>query len=148
MLSPCSQAETTENEDCAVACPPGWTYFESHCYIFIHRQKDWADAERSCTVIGGNLASLPNSKVYGFIRNIIHTSTGKHTTTWVGGYDATKEGVWLWSDGSRFVFKGWHRGEPNNAGGENCMGINFRGRNYVNDAKCRQRKSFICAKPL
>ncbi|CAK6978194.1 galactose-specific lectin nattectin-like [Scomber scombrus] len=75
--------------DCHV-CPPGWTRFEHHCYMFNHVEKDWADAEHACTSHGGNLASLPNTKVYNFIRAIIHASTGKHTITWVGGYDATK----------------------------------------------------------
>ena len=41
-----------------------------------------------------------------------------------------QEGVWKWSDGKKFDFNGWHKGEPNNSGGaENCMEINFRGKN-------------------
>ncbi|XP_062283169.1 galactose-specific lectin nattectin-like [Scomber scombrus] len=135
---------------CFIRLSPRYIRFP---YIAINRSPDQVGLPevpniRACTLIGGNLASLPNTKVYNFIRAIIHRSTGKHTVTWVGGYDAAKEGLWLWSDGSKFSFKGWHRGEPNNAGGENCMGINFRGRNYVNDARCRQKKSFICAKAL
>ncbi|XP_062283172.1 galactose-specific lectin nattectin-like [Scomber scombrus] len=134
--------------DCHV-CPPGWTQFGNHCYMFNHVEKDWADAEHACTSHGGNLASLPNTKVYNFIRAIIHASTGKHTITWVGGYDATKDGVWLWSDGSKFDFKGWHSGEPNNAGGhENCMEINFREKDFVNDVNCGFKRSFICGKSL
>ncbi|XP_053174056.1 galactose-specific lectin nattectin-like [Scomber japonicus] len=135
--------------DCHV-CPPGWTQFEHHCYMFNHDEKDWADAERACTLHGGNLASLPNTKVYNFIRNIIHASTGKHTVTWVGGYDAAKNGVWLWSDGSKFDFKGWHSGEPNNSGtgGENCMEINFRDQEFVNDINCGSKLSFMCGKKL
>lgn len=38
--------------------------------------------------------------------------------------------MWEWSDGSKFDFSGWHKGEPNNAGsGEHCMEMNFRGTN-------------------
>ncbi|XP_062283173.1 galactose-specific lectin nattectin-like [Scomber scombrus] len=135
-------------EDCHV-CPPGWTQFENHCYVFGHVEKDWADAEHACTLSGGNLASIPNTKVYNFIRDIIHRLTGKHTVAWVGGYDATKEGVWLWSDGSKFDFKGWSSGEPNNAGGhENCLEINFREKDLVNDVNCGLKRSFVCAKSL
>ena len=42
-----------------------------------------------------------------------------------------QESVWLWSDGSKFDFKGWAKGEPNNAGGENCMEMNFMGTNWL-----------------
>ncbi|KAK1891496.1 Galactose-specific lectin nattectin [Dissostichus eleginoides] len=56
------------------------------------------------------------------------------------------EGAWMWSDGSRFSFRHWGRGEPNNhRGREDCMEMNFRGRNYVNDANCRDRLGFVCS---
>ena len=41
-----------------------------------------------------------------------------------------QEGEWRWTDGSKFEWNVWHKGEPNNAGtGEHCMEINFRGKN-------------------
>ncbi|XP_041654465.1 ladderlectin-like [Cheilinus undulatus] len=98
-----------------------------------------------CTSLGGNLASIQTSEEYTFIRDMIKKTTKSHKETWVGGYDAPKEGVWLWSDGSQFVFTDWARGEPNNRWGEDCMEINFRGRDYINDADCRLEKCLVCA---
>ncbi|KAM6981883.1 galactose-specific lectin nattectin-like [Tautogolabrus adspersus] len=127
-------------------CPPGWTNFDTRCYLFQLSEKEWSDAERHCTSLGGNLASIQTSGEYNFLRGLIHKATNTHKETWVGGYDSPKTNVWLWSDGSQFDFKGWARGEPNDyAGGEGCMEMNLRGGDYVNDAKCNQKQSFVCA---
>ncbi|XP_074538582.1 galactose-specific lectin nattectin-like [Halichoeres trimaculatus] len=105
--------------------------------------------ERHCTLLGGNLASIQSEAEYDFIRGVVLKAAGRHQESWVGGYDAAKEGVWLWSDGSQFEFKRWGKGEPNNRWfGEGCMEINLKGRDFVNDAKCSQEQPFICAKDL
>ncbi|CAJ1084350.1 C-type mannose receptor 2-like [Xyrichtys novacula] len=114
-------------ENCCKVCPAGWAQFGSACYIYYHSAMAWADAEKFCTSIGGNLASVHSKDEYLYLRNAVLRTTGQHSTAWLGGYDAAKEGVWLWSDGSKFDFKFWAKGEPNNAGGhENCMEMNFR----------------------
>ncbi|KAM6981885.1 galactose-specific lectin nattectin-like [Tautogolabrus adspersus] len=129
----------------ADCCPAGWTDFENRCYLFQPSEKEWSDAERHCTSLGGNLASIQTSGEYNFLRDLIHKATNTHKETWVGGYDAPKNNVWLWSDGSQFDFKGWAQGEPNDVGGEGCMEMNFKGGDYVNDIKCNQKQSFVCA---
>ncbi|XP_051281755.1 galactose-specific lectin nattectin-like [Dicentrarchus labrax] len=137
-------------ECCETAtCPPGWTQFNLRCYLFNKDEKDWADAERLCNSFDGNLASLRTQSEYTFIRDLIYKVTNSHKTTWVGASDKVKEGVWLWSDGSNFVFNGWANGEPNNYnGGEGCMEINLGGKDFVNDGKCTRKNSFVCAKDL
>uniref|UniRef100_A0A3Q3GL15 C-type lectin domain-containing protein n=1 Tax=Labrus bergylta TaxID=56723 RepID=A0A3Q3GL15_9LABR len=133
----------------ALTCPQGWIYFDKSCYLFQFTPMDWADAERHCTAIGGNLPSVHASDQYSFLRNTIHQLTGQHRGAWLGGYDAVKEGVWLWSDGSLFDFKHWAKGEPNDRSGKtNCMEMNFRGRDYINDTACNQKRSFFCEKNL
>uniref|UniRef100_UPI0037E7899B galactose-specific lectin nattectin-like n=1 Tax=Semicossyphus pulcher TaxID=241346 RepID=UPI0037E7899B len=127
-------------------CPPGWTKFDTRCFQFHFKERDWADAEYHCTSIGGNLASIQTTGEYTFLRDLIYTVTNSHKTTWVGGNDAVKEGVWLWSDGKHFGFSGWGKGEPSNHGGEGCMEMNFREKDYINDAKCQEKNSFVCAR--
>ncbi|MEQ2297189.1 hypothetical protein AMECASPLE_032279 [Ameca splendens] len=128
-------------------CPAGWTWYEGRCFQFVNAEKSWADAERHCNVLDGNLASFHSTNEYEFIRGVIHKATGRHTTSWAGGHDGVQEGFWMWSDGSKFVFRSWGPNEPNSNGGdEDCMDINLRGTNYVNDEKCTMKLPFICAR--
>ncbi|XP_026222708.1 galactose-specific lectin nattectin-like [Anabas testudineus] len=136
-----------EDGDCCVSCPPGWTQFENNCYIFYFSAKDWADAEVACIAVGGNLAPVHNKEQLTFIEEMIKRSTGSEVPSWLGGHDAVKEGVWLWSDGSKFDYKFWSAGEPSNGGGaENCMVNAFSGK--ANDLNCQNKKSYVCGKSL
>ncbi|XP_074537094.1 galactose-specific lectin nattectin-like [Halichoeres trimaculatus] len=130
------------------ACPTGWTPFGDHCYAFHFSHKDWADAEVSCVKLGGNLASVHSKEQYDFLKTLIRTLTGGDPQTWVGGYDAVKEGVWLWSDGSSFAdFKFWGPTQPSNYRGmENCMELNWRG--AINDIGCNARLHYVCGMRL
>ncbi|KAK2818507.1 hypothetical protein Q5P01_024068 [Channa striata] len=125
----------------------GWTKFGDKLYRFYNTPMEWSDAERFCTNLDANLAPLLTPDIYNFIRQIIVRATGTNTDTWVGGTDASKRGVWLWSSGAKFAFNKWGPGEPNNFfGDENCMQINLRGQDYVNDVSCNWRMPFVCAK--
>ncbi|XP_037540520.1 galactose-specific lectin nattectin-like [Nematolebias whitei] len=131
------------------SCPSGWTRHGKRCFLFMRHQYDWASSERTCHRLGGNLASFHSRSDYDFLRNLAYRATGYHPRTWVGASDAVQEGFWMWSDGSRFDYVSWGRGEPNNAGGrENCMEINLFGGDYTNDMSCSMRNNFICAKAL
>merc|ERR1711980_14060 len=132
-----------ESDPC---CPSGWTQLGQRCYRFYRRALPWGYAERSCTYVGANLASIQSSKDHGLLRGFIRKAAGNRPV-WLGGYDAPTEGVWLWSDGSKFAFRGWARREPNGRRRENCMEI-YAGRNYVNDARCYYRRYYVCAKPM
>ncbi|XP_028254256.1 galactose-specific lectin nattectin-like [Parambassis ranga] len=125
-------------------CPSGWSLLLGRCYLFDKTERDWTDAELSCLSRGGNLASFRSPDEYITLRQFVLKATGKHTTSWVGGHDAVKEGVWLWSDGSKHVFTAWGQGEPNDVGGEDCMEINFTEQNYVNDASCALKRPSVC----
>uniref|UniRef100_A0A673BUW4 C-type lectin domain-containing protein n=1 Tax=Sphaeramia orbicularis TaxID=375764 RepID=A0A673BUW4_9TELE len=123
-------------------CPSGWAVFDGRCYLFNMQEKEWIDAELTCTSLGANLASLRDIRVLKFITDMIYTATGSSKKTWVGGHDA--EGLWLWSDGSHFAFKDWAKGEPNNENGkEHCMEMNFKGKLHS-----KQNENFIIYKLL
>uniref|UniRef100_A0A3B3TZ68 Ladderlectin-like n=1 Tax=Poecilia latipinna TaxID=48699 RepID=A0A3B3TZ68_9TELE len=71
-------------------CPAGWSWFEHRCFVFVPYQMTWAAAEKHCLSMDSHLASYHSREEYNFIRNLIHKATGKHTTSWVGGYDSAQ----------------------------------------------------------
>ncbi|XP_039662058.1 galactose-specific lectin nattectin-like [Perca fluviatilis] len=132
----------------APCCPPDWTQFGSRCFAFYSEPKTWIDGENFCISAGGNLASLHSDAEHKFVKDIIFKVTNTQKTCWIGGFDAVKEGTWMWTDGSKFDYKIWNAGEPNNYGGaENCLTMNWDGANW-NDLACTNQNSFVCSKNL
>uniref|UniRef100_A0A3P9N544 Galactose-specific lectin nattectin-like n=1 Tax=Poecilia reticulata TaxID=8081 RepID=A0A3P9N544_POERE len=132
--------------DCS--CPTGWSQYGKRCFLFQNTQKDWASAERTCNDFGANLASIHDNNEHDFLKKLVKTETGSFQRTWVGGHDAEKEGVWLWSDGSKFDYNKWSSGQPDNTGSnEHCLAINYEDPTYLwNDAPCTFKYVSICAK--
>uniref|UniRef100_UPI0037E8A3A4 galactose-specific lectin nattectin-like n=1 Tax=Semicossyphus pulcher TaxID=241346 RepID=UPI0037E8A3A4 len=136
-------------KDCCKACPVGWTELNSRCYMFFYEEKDWSGAEDTCIKEKGNLASMHSEKDYSLLRKLVKQATGTDKQTWIGGYDAVKEGHWKWSDGTPFDFTKWGNGEPNNyRKGEHCMELNYSERDHLNDTLCDKINSFICVRDL
>ncbi|XP_053703779.1 galactose-specific lectin nattectin-like [Synchiropus splendidus] len=138
------EAEARPDEE---MCPSGWSQYGCSCFKFFGGGKRWADAELDCIKQGGNLASIHSDAEHQFVRDLIRSSSGGNKRTYVGGHDLHKEGLWAWSDGSKFSFPGWHKGEPNNHGrGEDCMELNFH---YGgNDIPCNLARPYVCSKPV
>ncbi|XP_029912171.1 galactose-specific lectin nattectin-like [Myripristis murdjan] len=128
-------------------CPFGWTKFGSRCFNFNYNSKIWADAERTCISFGGNLASVHSLEELNLLKAWMNRVTSHLAQTWIGGHDAVKEGVWLWSDGSSLNFTQWAHGQPNNSGDEDCVEILWRSSTWY-DSKCTHSRPFICAKRL
>ncbi|XP_053174063.1 galactose-specific lectin nattectin-like [Scomber japonicus] len=123
-----TQSATDNSDEQVSRCPSGWTQFGSRCFIFHRHGRTWNDAENLCISIGGNLASIHSADENAFLSDLIFRVSGHRHHTWIGGYDAVKEGTWLWSDGSKFNYFRWYLREPNNHGGrENCIEMNFGG---------------------
>ncbi|XP_039674645.1 galactose-specific lectin nattectin-like [Perca fluviatilis] len=127
-------------------CPNGWTPFGSRCFAFYIQTKTWIDAETFCQTAGGTLASIRSAEEHAFIKDFIFQVTGTHRASWIGGFDAVKEGWWMWTDGSKFNYKSWNAGEPNSGGVENCLTMNW-GVNW-NDWVCTNQAAFVCSKNL
>ncbi|XP_050994834.1 ladderlectin-like [Labeo rohita] len=125
-------------------CPSGWEKFETRCFKFFNDSKTWAEAERQCIDLGGNLVSVHNQATHNFLKNFLKNANGIRRT-WIGAYDATQENIWFWSDGSPFAYSNWQTGEPNNSGGaENCVEMGNSAHQRWNDAHCSALLNFIC----
>ena len=64
------------------------------------------------------------------------SASGAVDNHWIGLNDMSREGGFIWSDGSAVAYVNWDDGEPNNSGEEDC-GLILAGKGGVwNDAKC------------
>ncbi|KAK7933324.1 hypothetical protein WMY93_004220 [Mugilogobius chulae] len=130
------------------SCADDWTRFGSRCFKYIQETKTWIDAEKSCQTLGANLASIHSAEENDFILDMIQKETGARTRTWIGGSDAAKEGIWLWTDGSVWDYTAWHSGEPNNvANNEHSLMVNLHSTpKFWNDFPGSHALFYMCAK--
>ncbi|XP_038164190.1 galactose-specific lectin nattectin-like isoform X2 [Cyprinodon tularosa] len=131
----------------SASCSSGWSEYNGNCYHYVSMPLDWASAEKHCMSMGGHLASVHNLREYHQIQNVIRMATYGSGLTWVGGSNAQKTSIWLWSDGSQFHYTNWCRGQPNNLGrGQHCLEINLDAAKCWNDRQCGERRPSVCAK--
>ncbi|XP_041933423.1 C-type mannose receptor 2-like [Alosa sapidissima] len=143
------QSETRTEDSSALrgSCPKDWELYGQRCFRFISTARTWAEAERFCLLLGGHLASVHSVAEYHFIQGLIVTQTHDSTPSWIGGSDAQQNGIWFWSDGSRFTFTLWNPSEPNNVNGaEHCLHMNWGGGLGWNDIPCSQIHPSVCAR--
>ena len=118
----------------------------SQGFAFINQQKPFNDALAYCRDNFHDLASIHNDEEFSNVASICPDDYG----CWIGGTDATAEGVWTWTDGSEWDYQKWKVGEPNNFGfdpliegsGEHHLQIDANGFNdYTGSSPLR----FICS---
>ncbi|KAM8830443.1 galactose-specific lectin nattectin-like [Synchiropus picturatus] len=125
-------------------CCAGWTKFGDRCYQYVSTSADFATAEATCISKGGNLVTVRTKAELDQIREYLRSLTGKDTKIWTGGHDGVKEGVWMWTDGSKFGSPPWAPGQPDNwKNNEHCMELNFR--RALNDFPCHVKRTYICS---
>ncbi|CAB1320991.1 unnamed protein product [Coregonus sp. 'balchen'] len=109
-------------------CPTGWFQLGSHCFKYIENARTWPLAERHYVSLGANLVSVHSSAEDQFLQVVVGCKAGGFSPTWIGGFYAVQDRLWFWSDGSKFDYQNWKKGEPNNSGGrEPCMVMNWGG---------------------
>ncbi|XP_045897873.1 ladderlectin-like [Micropterus dolomieu] len=127
-------------------CSIRWSEINGRCFLFVPRAMTWSQAERNCQSLGANLASVRGAEEYHQIQRLISDSTHGNTLAWLGATDAAQEGVWFWSDGTPFAFSYWCRGEPNNAGYQHCLQMNYGGDKCWDDLRCNYHLPSVCVK--
>ncbi|XP_031417188.1 ladderlectin-like [Clupea harengus] len=71
-------------------CPQYWTRYGTRCFKFVSTARTWAESERYCVGLRGNLASVHSSGEHRFIKDLILRQARGNPRTWIGGYDATQ----------------------------------------------------------
>ncbi|KAM7331502.1 hypothetical protein ACRRTK_008210 [Alexandromys fortis] len=123
-------------------CPWDWESFNGKCYFFSKSQRTWNDSVTACQEVEAQLVIIDNDEEQSFLQRM----SEKKGHAWMGLSDIRKEGKWVWMDGSPLQWsfmKYWNKGEPNNAGEEDCAEFKVDG---WNDVPCTVEKYWICKK--
>ena len=116
--------------------PPGYKKGgDGYYYKFHGERKNWNDAQNICKGEGGNLAIIWNQRTRDVVRGFM--SDG-----WIGLTDQWQEGRWQTPLKGNAPYTSWNRGEPNNAGNEDCT-IQHSNKLW-NDLNCNSKQPFIC----
>uniref|UniRef100_A0AAR2IIC7 C-type lectin domain-containing protein n=1 Tax=Pygocentrus nattereri TaxID=42514 RepID=A0AAR2IIC7_PYGNA len=124
-------------------CPLGWVKFDRRCFSYVSQTLDWASAEAYCLNQGANLASIHSENEYQTVKALIRAYDPKQNPTWLGLNNCQKRRSWFWSDGTKFGYTKWNKGEPNNLNEECCVHMNWRD---WNDIPCNLAYPFVCVK--
>jgi hypothetical protein len=121
----------------------GWwdsTHFVVNAYL------SWSAAAAICASEGLHLVVVDDSTENYTLMEIGWSWLG--SASWIGLNDIAVEGSWVYEDGSAAPFSQWYSGEPNNAGEEDCAGVNFGDWGYWNDYTCEgSALPFVCEVP-
>ncbi|XP_056388842.1 C-type lectin domain family 4 member M-like isoform X3 [Hyla sarda] len=120
-------------------CPPGWTLFETSCYL--HSAEDarsWGESLPWCRVQGGHLVVINDEEEQNFLESLVND------TIWIGLSDYHREGNWRWVDGTPYdsTTWSWHTDQPNNDGDEDCVTLSRVSK--WNDDKCSEKYKSVC----
>ncbi|XP_061908280.1 lithostathine-1-alpha-like [Entelurus aequoreus] len=123
-----------------VCCPDGWTQKDEHCYIYKEEKRTFADAERICNLIGGNLASIRTPVENAVVYQLVVKGGGDEA--WIGLHDAVKSQNYLWTDGTPFVFANFASG---GSGSDECVVIETTGNDGLwKGEPCTDDEPYVC----
>nr|AXM44152.1 C-type lectin 4 [Sinonovacula constricta] len=126
--------------------------FEDKCYEFvIYTKHYWEDARIDCMTKGGDLVTIPNEHVQGFIMASLAALGNKEHGIWIGLSDKEHELQWRWVNGDNLHgYANWARAQ----GGANimhltqdCAQIRTDDHGLWHDKECHlwpQTASYIC----
>ncbi|KAK0406530.1 hypothetical protein QR680_018629 [Steinernema hermaphroditum] len=125
-------------------CPPGafLSVFKEKCFQPVNLQTDFRNAQKICTMFGGNLASVTN-KYDNYL--LTDKSSG---TYWIGGAIDDKD-EWKWTNGQVWNYTNWAEKEPKNQPNYCVKVIKSGGNPLTGDQKwasanCEQWAYFAC----
>ncbi|KAG2456047.1 DMBT1 protein, partial [Polypterus senegalus] len=79
-----------------------------------------------CANLGGHLSSGHNANANKLLINLIKSQDSSDPATGLGASNSQPVSVWLWTDGSKWDYTNWNKGEPSNGNNvERCLHINY-----------------------
>ncbi|XP_054636829.1 type-2 ice-structuring protein-like [Dunckerocampus dactyliophorus] len=123
-------------------CPANWKEHNHRCYYFEASTKNWADAEKQCQTMGGNLVSVHSGDEHKFIQTLTQSDA------WIGGSGCQVAGAWFWIDGTAMSETFWCPQKPDNTLPECCLQTNSQVGKCWDDIACDTLLPFVCAKSM
>ncbi|MED5373703.1 MAG: MopE-related protein [Myxococcota bacterium] len=126
------------DSDCdTLDCEADWS---GVAYFAVCPQNDdWSSWRSTCKAAGyDDLASISDALEAELVLQLLDDAGFSATQSpWLGLNDRSKEGKFVWADGSDSSYRDFSPGEPNNSGGEDCVHINHPlGSGGWNDLPC------------
>lgn len=122
----------------SAALSPG---VNSYVFYLVTVKMTWPDAQTYCRQHHGDLATV-NDKT-DLAELLKSLPSGFRDDMWIGLYRTNAFATWVFSDGSKCLFRPWSPSQPNNAGGNQyCVYSSTAG--YWNDWACLDKLPFIC----
>ncbi|XP_066926792.1 CD209 antigen-like protein E [Clytia hemisphaerica] len=120
--------------------------FRSTEYRYFKQQVLWPEAQSECKKQKGHLVTVDSEDEFEYLMSNLREF--KINRTWIGLNDMAQEGQWRWEYGdSSAGYIKFGKGEPNNAGNEDCVELVVPINGY-NDLPCSKgnlrRRGFIC----
>uniref|UniRef100_A0A671P3P6 C-type lectin domain-containing protein n=1 Tax=Sinocyclocheilus anshuiensis TaxID=1608454 RepID=A0A671P3P6_9TELE len=113
----------------------------SYVFYLVSEKMSWTDARAYCRQHNTDLATVNEQKDLAELLKSL--PSGFRYDMWIGLYQANAYSPWVFSDGSKSLFRPWYSSQPNNAGGNQfCVYTSFSG--YWNDWDCADKLPFVC----
>ncbi|XP_073907117.1 regenerating islet-derived protein 4 [Castor canadensis] len=126
------------------SCASGWFYYQSNCYGYFQKLRNWSEAELECQLYGNgtHLASVLDLKEASVIAEYI-SGYQKVQPFWIGLHDPQKRQLWQWIDGTMYLYKTWKN--RSTSGAKHCAEISPKD-NFLtwNQNECKKRQHFLC----
>uniref|UniRef100_A0A673HG96 C-type lectin domain-containing protein n=1 Tax=Sinocyclocheilus rhinocerous TaxID=307959 RepID=A0A673HG96_9TELE len=107
---------------------------KSKMFVYVSSPVNWTNAQKYCRQRYSDLATTDDQTDHG---------DGFKYDMWIGLYQANAYSPWVFSDGSKSLFRPWYSAQPNNAGGNQfCVYTSLSG--YWNDWDCADKLPFVC----
>ncbi|XP_054750997.2 macrophage mannose receptor 1-like [Lytechinus pictus] len=127
-------------------CGNGWIFDTSsgNCYKYEMEYRSWQESDNQCHYEGGRLTSLTNNLETEFVQRFAQYYYNNGINSfWIGLHSSNLNYGFQWSDGAPFAYLNWQSGEPNNAGGEDCVEM-YANSGRWNDLACSNARLGIC----
>ncbi len=113
----------------------------SSMFYLVSGEMSWANAQTYCRQHHTDLATVNNhTDLTELLKSL---PSGFKDDFWIGLYRTDRYAPWVWSDGSKSLFRLWQTSQPNNAGGiQYCVYMTTTG--YWNDWECPDKLPFMC----